>query len=65
MVIRFRICTQSVGNDFLYFFVFFLIGYRMMSRLRQLGGLFSLVSREDGCMMHEKKETSSVRMQRS
>ena len=28
----------------------------MMSRLRQLGGLFSLVSREDGRMMHEKRD---------
>ena len=28
----------------------------MMSRLRQLGGLFSLISREDGRMMHEKRD---------
>ena len=28
----------------------------MMSRLRQLGGLFSLISREDGHMMHEKRD---------
>ena len=28
----------------------------MMARLRQLGGMFSLMSREDGCLMYVKKE---------
>ena len=28
----------------------------MMARLRQLGGMFSLASKEDGRLMYEKKE---------
>ena len=38
------------------FFCFFDVGYPMMARLRQLGGMFSLTSKEDGRLMYENKE---------
>ena len=55
MVIRFRVCTQSVGNDFLYFFLFF---DRISNdeQIETVGRIVSLVSREDGRMMHEKRD---------
>ena len=54
MVIRFHVLTQLVGNDFFFYFLFF---DRISNdeQIETVGRIVSLISREDGHMMNEKR----------